>query len=127
MQENPTASTREVALLLGCGNTTVDQHLTRLGYRKVLSTWTPHALSDSRHLATFTRDTLATLGWEVLPHPPYSPDLAPSDYHLFAPLQNFLKGKQLKKQRDIEMEVERFFARQSQQFWADGIGKLPDR
>jgi len=27
--------------------------------------------------------TLETLKWEVLPHPPYSSDIAPSDYHLF--------------------------------------------
>ena len=26
---------------------------------------------------------LETLKWEVLPHPPYYPDIAPSDYHLF--------------------------------------------
>ncbi|KOX73638.1 hypothetical protein WN51_13715, partial [Melipona quadrifasciata] len=30
------------------------------------------------------------LGWEVLTHPPYSRALAPSEYHLFRPLQNFL-------------------------------------
>jgi histone-lysine N-methyltransferase SETMAR len=24
--------------------------------------------------------------WEILSHPPYSPDLAPSDYHLFRSL-----------------------------------------
>jgi hypothetical protein len=26
------------------------------------------------------------LNWEILPHSPYSPDLAPSDYHLFCSL-----------------------------------------
>jgi len=31
-----------------------------------------------------TRNKLTELGWEVLMHSPYSPDLAPSDYHLFA-------------------------------------------
>ena len=30
-----------------------------------------------------TRQKLLRLGWEVMLHPPYSPDLAPSDYYLF--------------------------------------------
>jgi len=30
-------------------------------------------------------ETVDSLGLEVLPHPPYSPDLAPSDYHHFNP------------------------------------------
>jgi histone-lysine N-methyltransferase SETMAR len=32
------------------------------------------------------------LDWEILPHPPYSLDLAPSDYHLFSFLSNNLRG-----------------------------------
>ena len=36
---------------------------------------------------------LLVLGWEVMPHPPYSPDLAPSDYNLFRSLQYHLNGK----------------------------------
>lgn len=39
------------------------------------------------HTAHLSNNTLAKLGWKVLPHPPYSPDLAPSDYHLFGPLK----------------------------------------
>jgi len=36
---------------------------------------------DNRALAT--QKKLACLGIHCLDHPPYSPDLAPSDYHLF--------------------------------------------
>lgn len=35
------------------------------------------------HIAKLVRETLMSLGWEVLWHPAYSPDLAPSNYHLF--------------------------------------------
>ena len=35
------------------------------------------------HVAKVVKTYLETLKWEVLPHPPYSPDIAPSDYHLF--------------------------------------------
>ena len=39
------------------------------------------------HVAKATIETINKLGFEVLEHPAYSPDLAPSDYHLFAPLK----------------------------------------
>ena len=35
------------------------------------------------HLALATQKKLAYLGFQCLDHPPYSPDLAPSDYHQF--------------------------------------------
>ncbi|XP_017062383.1 histone-lysine N-methyltransferase SETMAR-like [Drosophila ficusphila] len=42
------------------------------------------------HTSLVTRQKLRELGWEVLVHPPYSPDLAPSDYHLFLSMANAL-------------------------------------
>ena len=36
---------------------------------------------------------LNELGYEVLLHPPYSPDLSPTDDHFFKHLDNFLQGK----------------------------------
>ena len=38
------------------------------------------------HASLVTHQKLLELGWEVLLHPPYSPDLAPSDYHFFRSL-----------------------------------------
>jgi len=45
------------------------------------------------HTSLITRQKLLQHGWDVLPHPPYSPDLASSDFHLFRFLKNFLNGK----------------------------------
>ncbi|UYV61439.1 SETMAR, partial [Cordylochernes scorpioides] len=35
------------------------------------------------HVAKVAEETLEALQWDVLPHPLYSPDIAPSDYHMF--------------------------------------------
>jgi hypothetical protein len=44
------------------------------------------------HWALATQKKPAYLGFQCLVHPPYSPDLAPSDYyHLFPGLKNQLK------------------------------------
>jgi len=39
------------------------------------------------HKAAVTVETVQQLGFEILHHPPYSPDLAPRDYHVFVPLK----------------------------------------
>ena len=44
------------------------------------------------HTIRVTQEKILELDWSVLPHPPYSPDLVPSDYHLFRSLQNSLMG-----------------------------------
>ncbi|EFN79728.1 Histone-lysine N-methyltransferase SETMAR, partial [Harpegnathos saltator] len=44
------------------------------------------------HTSLMMCQKLLKLGWNVLPHPAYSSALAPSDYHLFQSLQNFLNG-----------------------------------
>jgi transposase len=40
------------------------------------------------HTVTRTRSLLELFSWELFDHPPYSPDLAPSDYHPFTYLKN---------------------------------------
>ena len=44
------------------------------------------------HIANMTKEVIQTHGWEVLPHPPYSPDLTPTDFHLFRLLSNAKRG-----------------------------------
>jgi len=45
------------------------------------------------HTILKTVEHIANLGWTVLPHPPYSPDLAPSDSHLFELMKDGLRGR----------------------------------
>ncbi|GFW13839.1 histone-lysine N-methyltransferase SETMAR [Trichonephila clavipes] len=72
-----------------------------------------------------TRQKLWELGWEVLMHPPYSPDLAPSDYHLFIVLQSFLSDKKFAAREDWENRLLDVFANKGQHFNERGISKLP--
>ncbi|GFU35799.1 histone-lysine N-methyltransferase SETMAR [Trichonephila clavipes] len=77
------------------------------------------------HTSVVTRQKLWTLGWEVLMHPPYSPDLAPSDYYLFLALQNFLSDKKFRSREDCENRSLEFYANKDQYFYESGIMKLP--
>ena len=45
------------------------------------------------YTAYLTINTIRQLNWEVLEHPACSPDLAPSDFHLFGPLKNSVRGR----------------------------------
>ena len=43
------------------------------------------------------------LGYKVLPHPPYLPDLSPTDCHFFKHLDNFLQGNTSRTNRRQKM------------------------
>jgi len=67
------------------------------------------------------------LGWEVLSHPPYSPDLAPSDYYLFRSLQNSLNGKTFNDDDAVKSYLVQIFASKNQKFYERGIMELIER
>ena len=50
VKENPGATTRELATTVGCSQQSIVSHLHDLGYRKVLSQWIPHQLTDANKL-----------------------------------------------------------------------------
>jgi len=53
--------------------------------------------------STMVQNYLETLNWEVLPHPAYSPDLAPSDYHLFSSMRHALAKRHFDSRRRPKM------------------------
>jgi len=68
------------------------------------------------HVSLHTQQKLMQLGWDVLPHPPYSPDLAPSN-HLFRSLQNFLNGKNFDSLEACKNHLKQFIVQKNVKFW----------
>ncbi|GFN86242.1 transposase [Plakobranchus ocellatus] len=52
---------------------------------------------------------LQRYGWEILPHPAHSPNLAPSDFHLFGPLKRHLGGMAFETEDDLISELRNWF------------------
>jgi len=54
------------------------------------------------HSAHVTNALLEKFKWDILNHPPYSPDLAPSDFHLFLHLKKHLAGKRFDDDDELQ-------------------------
>ena len=76
------------------------------------------------HVTQPTLQKLNELGYEVLPFPPYSPDLLPTNYHFFKHLDNFMLGKHFHNQQEAENACPEFTESQSMDFYATVINKL---
>ena len=68
------------------------------------------------HVSLMTRQKLSQLGWEVLIHPPYLPDIAASDFHLLGSLQNSLNGKHFNSLEDYKKYLKQTFAQKDKKF-----------
>lgn len=112
---------------------TISNHLQEIGKSKKLDKWVSHELNGSLHdnarphVTQPTLQKLNELGYETLPHPPYSPDFSPTDYHFFKHLDNFLQEKCFKNQDDAKNAFTDFIASRTPDFYASGINKLVSR
>ncbi|GFV60675.1 histone-lysine N-methyltransferase SETMAR [Trichonephila clavipes] len=78
------------------------------------------------HCARKTLEKINGLGWEVLPHPPYSPDIVPPDFHLFRSMQHFLTNKTFQN-LDMKNTISRYFTEKPIDFYRSGIENLHTR
>ena len=69
------------------------------------------------HWAIATQKKLAYLGFQCLDHPPYSPDLAPSDYHLFPGLKKQFKGRHFSSDAEVIAAAETWLDGQPFEFF----------
>ena len=60
-------------------------------------------------------------------HLPYSPELAPSNYHIFGPLKEALRGRRLASDEEVKEAVHNWLREQSKSFFSAGIQKLVER
>ena len=79
------------------------------------------------HVAKVVKETLEAIQWDVLPHPPYSPDIAPSDYHLFRSMTHGLAEQHFTSYEEAKNWVDSWITSKDGEFFRRGIRSLPER
>jgi histone-lysine N-methyltransferase SETMAR len=59
------------------------------------------------HLGKDVRELLDKYSWEVLPHPPYNPDMSTPDFDLFPKLKIDMRGVRFSTLEDLSASVTR--------------------
>lgn len=111
MLKNRRATIRDLEEKLGgvCSSETIRHILVNnLQYRKVSARWVPKQ----------------KFGWEIIDHPPYSPDVAPSDYHMFPALKKHLGGKKFHTDAEVQKEVNTWLRKADGEWYTAGIDKF---
>jgi histone-lysine N-methyltransferase SETMAR len=76
------------------------------------------------HTSARTRETTERLDFSLLPHPPYSPDLASSNFHHFPELKEHLRSQHFGSDEEVKSAVRKFFREQNSEFYKNGFKKL---
>ena len=63
-------------------------------------------------------------GFQLVNHPPFSPDLAPSDYFLFGNLKQHLRGTRFRDDSEVQSAVEEYFDGCDKSFFLNGLKHL---
>ncbi|GFV74163.1 mariner Mos1 transposase [Trichonephila clavipes] len=76
------------------------------------------------HVVKVVKTYLETLKWEVLCHPLYSPDLAPSDYHLFRSMAHGLADQHFRSYEEVKNWVDSWITSKDDQFFQRGMMEM---
>jgi hypothetical protein len=81
------------------------------------------------HTAAHTQTLLEHSNWELFDHPPYNPDVAPSDYRLFTRtyLKNWLRSQRFNDNEELMEGVKTWLSSQAANFFDKGIQNLIPR
>jgi len=85
-----------------------------------------HQDNAPAHNSVLAMGKLRDLHYELLEHPPYSPDLAPSDFCLFPKLKLFPAGQRFSSNQEAIAAVEGYFADLTKNHYRDKIMALED-
>lgn len=72
---------------------------------------------DRPHILFTTRQKLRTFSWKILSHPPYSLDIARSEYYVFQSMANAFSGVKLASKEACEKRLSKFFAIEEGSFY----------
>lgn len=80
------------------------------------------------HRARLTTDKIQKMdGVQLLPHPPYSPDIAPSDYGLFRSMVAFFQDRRFETVQEVEQGCREFFSSKTKDWYFHQIRQLAER
>lgn len=82
---------------------------------------------DNAHSSGVVAAKLHELRYESLPHPPYSPDLAPCDFFLFPNMKKWLAGKKFSSNEEVIAETEVYFGEFDKSYFLNGLKKWQER
>jgi histone-lysine N-methyltransferase SETMAR len=123
LEKGKTITGEYYAALLDRLNNEIKQKRPHLVKKKVLF----HQDNAPSHTSAVSMAKIHELRYELLPHPPYSPDLAPSDFFLFPNLKKWLGGKRFTSNEELITETNAYFDDFDKSYYSDGIKKCEYR
>ena len=79
------------------------------------------------HTCKIAMDAVERNGYELIPHPAYSPDLAPSDYFLFPDLKKYIRGRHFRSNEEVVAAVEEWVGDKDPGFFSSVLMALEHR
>lgn len=123
LQKGKTITGAYYSSLLDRLKTELQEKRPRLAHKKVLF----HHDNAPAHTSAIVVAKLLEIEFQLVSHPPYSPDLAPSDYYLFPNLKKWLAGQRFHSNEEVIADTNGYFADMDKSYYLEGINKLEHR